>query len=583
MDTNGIISLNNVILPEPTQVTVDFDFMVEEFSSDFSQAFEQAQVETEQSEPQQEPEIENEPVPDEQIQIAPTEPSDNNQSEQPISEVSEQNAQGTEPQSVRNALEKTLHLPEKENFEQLVEKIPHWSNSIILAHAGITRQPPPGKAETTQLPVVNSENSTQDLTTVVSEQKTPLETQVQVNINPDISLTTETSETGNPSAASSENAQLVEIITESTQTEQIQSQPLSAQDVVSQPNVVVELASVPQAEQAENVQQPVAEVIVNNEQTQQAPYDVQNISVSVEPEPSTQQNSQLPIENNPVILNVAQQVSQDNSTSVEQNLNTSQESSTVVSQTVPEQPVSENNTSNSQTQTQQEAKSEFTIDSLLNKSDPEQLQITSTQVTNSTTQTVETNIDTASQQIISSAVQQNQDIEPAVLTQETENQDSGMLLNTASAKVGQQIQESIQSSFSNEQQQITINLQPPELGKVTIKFEQQGDDITGQLEVTKAETKTQIAEQLPEIIRNLADAGIQIKRIDVNLVNQYEQNGYKEQSSQDMFLTDQQYQSQQQPDNYETPQQLTAAEQLFPDFESQPQELEHEGSLNMLV
>jgi hypothetical protein len=51
-----------------------------------------------------------------------------------------------------------------------------------------------------------------------------------------------------------------------------------------------------------------------------------------------------------------------------------------------------------------------------------------------------------------------------------------------------------------------------------------------------------------------------------------------------MFLTDQQYQSQQQPDNNETPQQLTTAEQLFQaDFQSQPQQLDHEGSLNMLV
>jgi hypothetical protein len=90
MDTNSIISLNNVIPPEPTQVTADADYMVEEFSSDFSQALELAQIETEQFESQQEPleapssvqtdqqepDIENEAVPEEQIQIAPTEPSD---------------------------------------------------------------------------------------------------------------------------------------------------------------------------------------------------------------------------------------------------------------------------------------------------------------------------------------------------------------------------------------------------------------------------------------------------------------------------------------------------------------------------
>jgi hypothetical protein len=597
MDTNSIISLNNVIPPEPTQVTADADYMVEEFSSDFSQALELAQIETEQFESQQEPleapssvqtdqqepDIENEAVPEEQIQIAPTEPSDNNQDEQPTGQVSEQNAQGTEPQSVRNALEKTQHISEKENFDQMVEKIPHWSNSIILAHAGITRQPPPGKAEVIQQPVVSTENSTEDLTTVVSEQRTPLEAQIQINITPDISLTAQTSETGNSLVASSENAQLVALATENTQAEQIQNQPLSAQDVISQPNVADQIIPALQNEQIENIQQqPVAQVIVDNEQSLQTPHNTQEISIPLELEAQTQQNGLLSVENNVAAVNtdqsLAQQATQESSASVQENLNPSQ--------VIPPQFVSENNTdtADSQTQTQQDANNKLTVDSLVKENGSEQLQITNVQTTNSSVQTVETNTEAAAQQMINTATEQNQGVVTSSLTQETENSEASGLLNTASAAVGRQIQESIQTSFGSNQQQITVNLQPPELGRVTIRFEQQGDDIIGQLEVTKTETRLEITEQLPQIIRNLADAGIQIKKIDVNLADQYEQDNYKEQSPQDMFLTDQQYQSQQQPDSYETPQQLTDAEQLFQaDFESQPQEQEHEGSLNMLV
>jgi hypothetical protein len=512
-------------------------------------------------------------------QSRPTESSDNNKDEQPTGQVSEQNAQGTEPQSVRNALEKTQHIPEKENFDQMVEKIPHWSNSIILAHAGITRQPPPGKAEA----VVSTENSTEDLTTVVSEQRTPLEAQIQINITPDISLTAQTSETGNSLVASSENAQLVALATENTQAEQIQNQPLSAQDVISQPNVADQIIPALQNEQTENIQQqPVAQVIVDNEQSLQTPHNTQEISIPLELEAQTQQNGLLSVENNVAAVNtdqsLAQQATQESSASVQENLNPSQ--------VIPPQFVSENNTdtADSQTQTQQDANNKLTVDSLVKENGSEQLQITNVQTTNSSVQTVETNTEAAAQQMVNTATEQNQGVVTSSLTQETENSEASGLLNTASAAVGRQIQESIQTSFGSNQQQITVNLQPPELGRVTIRFEQQGDDIIGQLEVTKTETRLEITEQLPQIIRNLADAGIQIKKIDVNLADQYEQDNYKEQSPQDMFLTDQQYQSQQQPDSYETPQQLTDAEQLFQaDFESQPQEQEHEGSLNMLV
>jgi len=101
----------------------------------------------------------------------------------------------------------------------------------------------------------------------------------------------------------------------------------------------------------------------------------------------------------------------------------------------------------------------------------------------------------------------------------------------SSPAISGQIQESIQSSLRSGNQQVVIRLNPPELGRVAIKFQEQGTDITGVLEVDKTETRKQIEEALPELIQSLQDSGIQIKKLEVVLTNQQEQNALKDQSS----------------------------------------------------
>ncbi|MHC4266804.1 MAG: flagellar hook-length control protein FliK, partial [Planctomycetota bacterium] len=460
-------------------------------------------------------------------------PSDNSTVEQPTDQVSEQ---GT--QNERNALENTQHLPQKENFQRMVDKIPHWSNSILLAHAKIERQATPGKAEAIQQTAANVEST--GLTS--SEQEPAIETNLEANIKLDASLITGTSGGDNAEDITSDNNSLpVELLSASTQTEQNQTQP-------------------------------AAQVIINEEQTQQGSYQQ---TISIEPKAPAQESQQITIEgNNTANVNinqpVSEQVPQNDQSPVQQNVETSQLNEVVGSQPPAEQSVSDNKADNSQNQTQQATDSKLSADSLVDKAESEQLHITNVQTSNSTTNTNETNIDAAPQQMFNAVSEQNQNIEPSTSTI-TEDPDTGILLNTASAKVGQQIQESIQSAFGSDQKQITVTLQPPELGKVTIKFEQQGDNITGQLEVTKAETRSQISQQIPDIIRSL------------------EQDNYKEQSSQDMFAGNQdtlgqQYDSQQQPDAAETSQQLTATDQTYqPDSFEQSQMLEHEDSLDMLV
>jgi flagellar hook-length control protein FliK len=98
--------------------------------------------------------------------------------------------------------------------------------------------------------------------------------------------------------------------------------------------------------------------------------------------------------------------------------------------------------------------------------------------------------------------------------------------SNVSADIGKQILESIHSSISQQgaERQITIRLNPPELGKVSITFRQQDAELTGLMEVSKAQTRVEIEQTLPQIIRNLADSGIHIKRFEVILSNE-EQTG----------------------------------------------------------
>ena len=100
--------------------------------------------------------------------------------------------------------------------------------------------------------------------------------------------------------------------------------------------------------------------------------------------------------------------------------------------------------------------------------------------------------------------------------------------------INEQIQASIGSSLHQGDQQITINLHPPELGRIFIRFQEQQDQITGLLEVEKIQTRYEIEQALPQIIENLRDSGIQIKRLEVMLpdTEQSEQEALKDQSLQ---------------------------------------------------
>ncbi|MFQ6034236.1 MAG: flagellar hook-length control protein FliK [Sedimentisphaerales bacterium] len=104
----------------------------------------------------------------------------------------------------------------------------------------------------------------------------------------------------------------------------------------------------------------------------------------------------------------------------------------------------------------------------------------------------------------------------------TANPPAQVSLTDVYKSISEQIIETIHASLQRVEKQITIHLEPPDLGKVFVKFQEQQDQIIGLLEVSKAEIRYEIEQALPQIIRTLTDYGLQIKRLEVQLADQLE-------------------------------------------------------------
>ncbi|MBN2270459.1 MAG: flagellar hook-length control protein FliK [Sedimentisphaerales bacterium] len=95
--------------------------------------------------------------------------------------------------------------------------------------------------------------------------------------------------------------------------------------------------------------------------------------------------------------------------------------------------------------------------------------------------------------------------------------------NDAYSTVGEQIRESVRSSIGGSDREITVRLNPPELGRVVIRFHQQDDQITGILEVSKSQTRAEVQQELPGIARDLLELGVQVKRLEVVIASEQQQ------------------------------------------------------------
>jgi flagellar hook-length control protein FliK len=149
------------------------------------------------------------------------------------------------------------------------------------------------------------------------------------------------------------------------------------------------------------------------------------------------------------------------------------------------------------------------------------------------------------------------------------------------AGIKEQVQESVFSSLQQGRNEITIRLNPPNLGKVFIKFQEEAGELTGLLEVSKHQTRIEIQQALPEIIRNLQEAGINVKRLEVELADQSGHHADREALLQDGSPDSRDFTEQQTQDGASVRQWLTGrfSYQASPDARAYITD----GSVNVLV
>jgi flagellar hook-length control protein FliK len=147
----------------------------------------------------------------------------------------------------------------------------------------------------------------------------------------------------------------------------------------------------------------------------------------------------------------------------------------------------------------------------------------------------------------------------------------------------QQVLEYIRSSLRPGDQQITVRLNPPELGKVLINLQERQEQITGFLEVSKLQTRYELEQALPQIIRTLHDAGVQVKRLEVVLDDQAQQQNLRDQSQSlhDGLLQEQKFA--QGGRNYDEPADEWLTDDTAQPDVYQPQSFVTEDSIDMLL
>jgi flagellar hook-length control protein FliK len=154
--------------------------------------------------------------------------------------------------------------------------------------------------------------------------------------------------------------------------------------------------------------------------------------------------------------------------------------------------------------------------------------------------------------------------------------------------IGEQILDSVHASLTRGDKQVTVRLQPPELGTVVVRLREQGEHISALLEVSKNDIRREIEQALPQVLRSLQDAGVQIRRFEVVTSDQPQRDFARNQMQQDAWP--QQHGSDQGHDHPQTPAQARwpQSETSHPaEFREEPnpyqQSVAAPGRINMLL
>jgi len=87
-----------------------------------------------------------------------------------------------------------------------------------------------------------------------------------------------------------------------------------------------------------------------------------------------------------------------------------------------------------------------------------------------------------------------------------------------------QVAAQVRANMARPGQQLVIRLNPPELGQVRLRLHAEGNDLTGELKVDNPQTLEQLRAESPALVRQLADSGVQVRRLDISLTDQHLQD-----------------------------------------------------------
>ena len=92
--------------------------------------------------------------------------------------------------------------------------------------------------------------------------------------------------------------------------------------------------------------------------------------------------------------------------------------------------------------------------------------------------------------------------------------------HAADGSLADQVVAQFRANVGRNGQEVEIQLNPPELGRVKVTLHAEGQDLRGELRVSSPETLSQLRLETPALVRQLADNGIQIQKLDISLDDQ---------------------------------------------------------------
>ncbi|MFP3937110.1 MAG: flagellar hook-length control protein FliK, partial [Phycisphaerae bacterium] len=90
---------------------------------------------------------------------------------------------------------------------------------------------------------------------------------------------------------------------------------------------------------------------------------------------------------------------------------------------------------------------------------------------------------------------------------------------SAASQIAETVAENVNAGQIRSGRQLTVRLNPPELGSVRITFEANGEQLRGVLEVSNPRTLGELQREMPALMSRLSESGVQLRRMDLDLAD----------------------------------------------------------------